>query len=41
MLPRDSEIKLPYLEYMAYFAMTLKQNDLPPIKAYYPCLCKK
>ncbi|KAJ0178953.1 hypothetical protein K1T71_005728 [Dendrolimus kikuchii] len=40
MLPKDRQLKLPYLEEMAYFVMKLGKSDLAPIIPYYPCCCK-
>lgn len=40
LLPRDCQMKLPYLEQMAEFCMHLKQHELPKIVPHYPCTCK-
>ncbi|XP_028165444.1 putative malate dehydrogenase 1B [Ostrinia furnacalis] len=40
LLPKDPQIKLPYLEDMAKYVMDLKKGDLPKVIPFYPCCCK-
>ncbi|KAL4711668.1 hypothetical protein ACJJTC_003435 [Scirpophaga incertulas] len=41
LLPTDPQIKLPYLEEMSNFTMTLNKGDLPKIIPKYYCTCKQ
>ncbi|KAH9634512.1 hypothetical protein HF086_016600 [Spodoptera exigua] len=41
LMPKDRQMKLPYLIDMAKLVMKMQPNDLPEIQQYYPCICKK
>lgn len=40
MMPRDSNIKLDYLDSMAIMCMTLLRGAMPKVKPYVMCVCK-
>ncbi|XP_049870291.1 putative malate dehydrogenase 1B [Pectinophora gossypiella] len=40
-MPRDLQVKLPYLEQMAEIVMKFHKKELPPLEQYYPCACRR
>lgn len=40
LMPKDRQMKLPYLVKMAELVMNLKAKDMPEIIKYHPCICK-
>ncbi|XP_063377490.1 putative malate dehydrogenase 1B [Cydia fagiglandana] len=41
LMPKDPEMKLPYLEDMARLCMNMQQGTLPKVESYTPCICKR
>lgn len=41
LMPKDRQMKLPYLIDIAKLTMTMAPEDLPEIHQYVPCSCKQ